>query len=72
MRMAIDPTESVSVPEYHETEPLWLIRGKDLGKICRSVRFMPARERSACAASIQKSEHCQSLESFRGVGTAFA
>src|SRR5450759_61675 len=48
------PTECVSVPEYREPEPLWLIPGKDTGKNCRLVRFVPARRRPACATPIQK------------------
>jgi hypothetical protein len=34
MRIAVDPPLR-SVPEYLEPEPVWLMAGKDMGKICR-------------------------------------
>jgi hypothetical protein len=73
MRMAIRPlTESGSVPEYHEADPVWLISGKRPGKNCRWGRFVPPRRLLGFAPAIQKRQRGQSLSLQRAVGTALA
>jgi hypothetical protein len=72
MRIAKNPNQASSVPEYLKSERLWLIPGKNAGKNCRPIPFLPVRRRAALVAPIQKQQRCQSLDSIRRVGTAFA
>jgi hypothetical protein len=55
-----------------EPAPLWLIRGKYAGKICRLRRIVPALAGAAFTTPIQKILQRQCLEGAGGVGTPFA
>ena len=60
------------VPNIPQGGPLWLMNGKQGGKICRYGRFLPVRTLATGAAQIQKPQCRQGLEAPARLGTAFA
>src|SRR5262249_52598707 len=73
---SIRPVDAHSVGsptlEYHEPEPVWLIPGKEAGKIYRLGAFVPCGACAHATPSIEKLPCCQSLACRHYLGTPFA